>query len=239
MEKQAVVMQPTPSLASALEREHVGLIAEVKRASPSRGLIRSELDTESQAAAYKRGGAAAISVLTEPDDFHGSDADIALAVRGAGLPTLRKDFHVSAVQLIQARCLGASAALLIARALEPSLFSELFEIARAIDLEIVAEVRDAEELDRALEAGARIIGVNNRNLETLEVEYGTAEDLIPRIPRGIIAVAESGYADRSAVEAAAASGADAVLVGSFLSAAADPAAEVSRLTGVRRVRRGG
>lgn len=234
LEQRALSMAQPLSLASALATEHVGLIAEVKRSSPSRGVIRPGLDAESQAAAYARGGASAISVLTEPDDFGGSDDDIAAAIRGAGLPTLRKDFHVSRVQLLQARCLGASAALLIARALEPSLFSELVDVARSVDLEIVAEVRDMAELDRAVEAGARIIGVNNRNLETLVIEHGTAESLIPRIPREIIAVAESGYADRSAVEAAAASGADAVLVGSFLSAAADPAAEVARLAGVRR-----
>lgn len=239
MEQGAVATAPARSLAKVLAGEHVALIAEVKRASPSRGVIRSALDAESQAAAYKRGGASAISVLTEPDDFGGSDADIAAAIRGAELPILRKDFHVSAVQLFEARCLGASAALLIARAIEPSLFAELLEVARAIDLEILAEVRDGDELDRALENGARIIGVNNRNLETLEIEHGTAESLVPQIPAGIIAIAESGYADRAAVEAAAAAGADAVLVGSFLSAADDPATEVARLTGVRRVRRAG
>ena len=239
LEERALAADPAPSLAQALATDHVGLIAEVKRSSPSRGAIRPELDAERQAAAYQRGGAAAISVLTEPDEFGGSDADMAAAIRGAGLPTLRKDFHVSAVQLFQARCLGASAALLIARALEPSLFSELVEVARAIDLGIVAEVRDMAEMDRAITAGARIIGVNNRNLETLAIERGTAEALMPQIPRGIIAIAESGYADKAAIERAAAAGADAVLVGSFLSVAADPAAEVARLAGVRKVTRGG
>jgi indole-3-glycerol phosphate synthase len=215
------------------------LIAEIKRASPSLGPIRPELDAESQAEAYRRGGAAAISVLTEPNRFGGHDDDIRAAVKGAGLPILRKDFHVSQVQLHEARSLGASAALLIVRALEPAVFSELLEVANAIDLEIVAEVRDIAELDRALEAGARIIGVNNRNLETLIIEQGTAEELIPRIPGGVIAVAESGYADRASIERVAACGADAVLVGSFLSAAVDPAAEVLRLSGVLRVSRGG
>ena len=114
----------------------------------------------------------------------------------------------------------------------------LLEAARAIDLEIVVEVRDDAELDRALGAGARIIGVNNRNLETLVIDHGTAETLIPRIPSGVVAIAESGYQDRSGIERAAYSGADAVLVGSFLSAAADPAAEVERLAGVPRVSRG-
>jgi indole-3-glycerol phosphate synthase len=238
LEAKALSAPKPQSLMQALETERVALIAEVKRSSPSLGAIRRELDAESQARAYRRGGAAAISVLTEADRFGGRDDDIRAAADGAGLPVLRKDFHVSAVQLYEARCLGASAALLIARALKPSIFAELLEVARAIDLEILAEVRDVAELDRALNAGALIIGVNNRNLETLVIEPGTAETLIPRIPRGIIAVAESGYADRASIEAVAACGADAVLVGSFLSAAADPEAEVARLTGVGRVDRG-
>lgn len=238
LEAQADSMPPAPSLFSALRADHVGLIAEVKRASPSRGAIHLGLDAATQASAYRRGGAAAISVLTEPDRFGGSDDDIAAAAKATLLPILRKDFHVSPSQLYQARCLGASAALLIARALEPGLFLWLFEAAKAVDLEIVVEVRNIAELDRALAAGARIIGVNNRNLETLVIEHGTAEALIPRIPRGVVAIAESGYEDRAGIERAASSGADAVLVGSFLSAAADPATEVQRLAGVLRVSRG-
>jgi len=238
LETQAHSMPPALSLFSALRTDHVGLIAEIKRASPSRGAIQLGLDAEAQARAYRRGRAAAISVLTEPDRFGGSDDDIAVAAKAAELPILRKDFHVSASQLYQARGLGASAALLIARALEPGLFLRLLEAARSIDLEIVVEVRDTAELDRALGAGARIIGVNNRNLETLVIEHGTAEMLIPRIPAGVIAIAESGYEDRAGIERAASCGADAVLVGSFLSAAVDPAAEVERLAGVPRVSRG-
>jgi indole-3-glycerol phosphate synthase len=237
LEAQAAAMPPAPSLFSALRTSHVAVIAEIKRASPSRGEIRSGLDAEAQATAYRQGGAAAISVLTEPDRFGGSDDDIGAAGRGAELPILRKDFHVSVPQLHQARCLGASAALLIVRALEPALFARLLEAARAIDLEVVAEVRDISELERALEAGAKIIGVNNRNLESLVIERGTAELLIPRIPNRLIAIAESGYADRSSIEKVAASGADAVLIGSFLSASADPRREVERLTGVNRVKR--
>ncbi|MDP9179031.1 MAG: indole-3-glycerol-phosphate synthase, partial [Gemmatimonadota bacterium] len=193
-------MPPAPSLFSVLRTPKVAVIAEIKRASPSRGDISPGLDAEFQARAYRRGGAAAISVLTEPDRFGGSDDDIRRAARGAALPILRKDFHVSVSQLHEARCLGASAALLIARALEPALFAQLLEAASAMDLEILAEVRDIAELDRALEAGARIVGVNNRNLETLVIETGTAESLIPRIPHGVIAVAESGYADRASIE---------------------------------------
>jgi indole-3-glycerol phosphate synthase len=226
------------SLFNALRTDHVALIAEIKRASPSRGRIKAGLDAEAQAKAYERGGAAAISVLTEPERFGGADADIEAAAKATHLPILRKDFHVSESQIYQARSLGASAALLIVRALEPGLFLRLLDAARAVDLEIVAEVRDGEELDRALRAGVQIIGVNNRNLETLVIERGTAEMLIPRIPRDVVAIAESGYEDRAGIERAASCGADAVLVGSFLSAAADPGAEVEHLAGVPRVSRG-
>ena len=238
LEAQAQSMAPAISLFNALRTEHVGLIAEIKRASPSRGAIKPGLDAETQAKIYERGGAAAISVLTEPDSFGGADADVAAAAKATELPILRKDFHVSESQIYEARCLGASAALLIVRALEPGLLLRLLDAARAVDLETVVEVRDAAELDRALDAGAQIIGINNRNLETLVIEHGTAELLIPRIPPDVVAIAESGYKDRAGVERVASCGADAVLVGSFLSAAADPAAEVERLAKVRRVSRG-
>ena len=238
LEDRAHSLPPALSLFNALRTPHVGLIAEIKRASPSRGAIKPGLDAQEQAKIYSRGGAAAISVLTEPDRFGGADADIEAAAKATQLPILRKDFHVAESQIYQARCLGASAVLLIVRALEPGLFLRLLDAARAVDLETVVEVRDAEELDRALDAGAQIIGVNNRNLETLVIEHGTAEMLIPRIPSGVVAIAESGYEGRAGIERAASCGADAVLVGSFLSAAADPAAEVERLAGVRRVSRG-
>ena len=238
LEARAQSMPPAVSLFSALRTDHVGLIAEIKRSSPSRGTIKARLDAEAQATAYARGGAAAISVLTEPERFGGADADIGAAAKATQLPILRKDFHVSEPQIYHARCLGASAALLIVRALEPGLFVRLLNAAKAVDLEIVAEVRDGEELDWALSAGAQIIGVNNRNLETLAIEYGTAEMLIPRIPRDVVAIAESGYEDREGIERAASCGADAVLVGSFLSAAGDPSAEVQSLAGVPRVGRG-
>jgi indole-3-glycerol phosphate synthase len=234
LERAAGSAPAVPSLRDALRREDVALIAEIKRSSPSRGAIRPELDAAAQARAYVQGGAAAISVLTEPDSFRGSDEDIQAAASATGLPILRKDFHVAPAQLFQARALGASAALLIVRALSPARFHHLMQVAESVGLEIVAEVRDFEELGRALEVGARIIGVNNRNLETLGIEAGTADSIIPRIPRDCVAIAESGYSNRASIEAVAASGADAVLIGSFFSAAEDPELAVLRLTGVRR-----
>lgn len=237
LKQAALAAGPVSSLERALRRDDVGLIAEIKRASPSRGQISPGLDAESQAAAYRDGGAAAISVLTEPDRFGGRDEDLRRAADMSGLPILRKDFHVSEAQLFQARSLGASAALLIVRALEPDVLKLLMDAAKSVGLEIVAEVRDLVELDRAMKAGARIIGVNNRNLETLEIESGTAASIIPKIPGDLIAVAESGYSDRDSIDAVARAGADAVLIGSFLSAAQDPADAVRHLAGIRRIDR--
>ena len=238
LEKSALAAVAVPSLEAALLRAgEVALIAEIKRASPSRGSILPGLDSASRAAAYARGGAAAISVLTEPDRFTGSDEDLREAAKASGLPTLKKDFHVAPLQLLHARALGASAALLIARALDQPSLEGLIQTAEQVGLETVVEVRDLDELDRALAAGARIIGVNNRNLETLQMESGVVESVIPRIPRDRVAIAESGYSDRESVEGSAACGADAILIGSYLSAAHDPEAAVRRLSGVPKVSR--
>jgi indole-3-glycerol phosphate synthase len=237
LERLALDARPVASLETALHRTDLALLAELKRSSPSRGAINPGLDSVTQARAYERGGAAAISVLTERERFGGADTDLESVARTTSLPILRKDFHVTPAQLFQARAMGASAALLIARALPPSRFADLVMAADSVGLEVVAEVRDMVELGRALAAGARIIGVNNRNLETLRLEPRTAEAIIPRIPREYVAIAESGYSDRSSVEAAAGYGADAVLIGSFLSAAVDPESAVRGLTGVKKVAR--
>jgi len=236
-ERWASAVGERPGLQTALRRADVALIAEIKRASPSRGTISSVLDPRAQARAYESGGASAISVLTEPQRFEGSNDDLEAAAGACTLPILRKDFHVAAVQLYEARSIGASAVLLIARALSPGRFKLLVNVARQIGLEVLAEVRDVRELERALEAGCTMIGVNNRNLETLQIEPLTAETIIPQIPADCIAIAESGYSDGDSIRSAAAAGADAVLVGSFLSAARDPAAAVRELTGVKKVPR--
>jgi indole-3-glycerol phosphate synthase len=223
-----------PSLASALRGGSVALLTEVKRRSPSKGAIAPGLDAPTQARAYVEGGAAAISVLTEPDHFGGSNEDL-IGVRAAvAAPALKKDFHVRPVQLAEARALGASAALLIMRALSPERFREMMDRGRDLELELLVEVRDESELDRALEGGATIIGVNNRNLETLVIDPTTAERVIPKIPRWAIAVAESGIQSREDVERYASTGADAVLVGSSISAALDPVAATRALAGVPR-----
>ena len=230
---------PAPSLAAALERDTVSVIAEVKRRSPSKGWINPGLAATDQASAYARGGAAAISVLTEPRHFGGSLDDLRDVRRAVKLPVIKKDFHVSTVQLLEARAVGASAALLIARALPPNELARMVDFARAVALEVVVEVRDEEELSHALELGAHIVGINNRNLETLSIDPATSDRLLGLIPRGTIAVAESGVSTRADVERVALRGADAVLVGSVISAAADPASAVRDLAGVSKVRRAG
>jgi indole-3-glycerol phosphate synthase len=235
----AAAALPVPSLSHALRQPTVSVIAEVKRRSPSKGWINSSLSASEQAESYERGGAAAVSILTEPAHFGGSVADL-IAVRDCvRIPVLKKDFHVDPVQLIEAKALGASAALLIARALSPDALREMIDAAAALALEVIVEVRDESELARALDGGATIIGINNRNLETLAIDLTTADQLLDRIPSGVIAIAESGVVDRGGVERVAKRGADAVLVGSVLSAASDPAAAVQALTGVRRVGRDG
>jgi indole-3-glycerol phosphate synthase len=226
-----------PAFSGALRRSHIAVIAEIKRSSPSKGAINPSLRADAQALAYKTGGAAAISVLTEPARFGGAIADMT-AARGAGLPVLRKDFIVTETQLTDTREWGASAALIIVRAIEPRRLRSLHDHALGLGLEILFEIRDENELQRALDAGALIVGVNNRNLETLEIDPGTVERLVPLIPPGCIAVAESGYSSREMVERAAGAGADAVLIGSSLSSASDPAAAVRSLADVAKVSRG-
>lgn len=228
-----------PGFRDALAREHVAIIAEVKRRSPSKGEINPALSAAAQARAYAAGGAAAISVLTEPAHFGGSVEDLSEASRAVAIPILRKDFLVDEVQLVEAREAGAAAVLLIARALSPATLQRLFHFAGEVGLETLVEVRSESELEHALEIGARVIGVNERDLETLELEPAVRERLMPRIPRSVIAVAESGIRTVEDVERAAELGADAVLVGSALSASPTPESAVLALAGVRRSGRHG
>ncbi|MEO5588123.1 MAG: indole-3-glycerol phosphate synthase TrpC [Gemmatimonadaceae bacterium] len=225
------------TLGAALRGDHVALIAEVKRSSPSKGVINNAIDAGSQASMYEAGGAAAVSILTEPTRFGGSDSDIDLARSRSALPVLKKDFHVTEAQIRQAAALDVAAALIIVRAISPSMLVTLSDLARDLALELLYEVRDERELERAVEVGARIIGVNNRNLETLEIDRSTVSRILPMIPPDCIAVAESGYATRADIVEASMAGADAVLVGSTLSSSTDPARAVRSLAGVNRLPR--
>jgi indole-3-glycerol phosphate synthase len=238
LERAAAAAAAGPAFAASLARgDRVTVIAELKRSSPSKGAINAALAAGAQAAAYAAGGAAALSILTEPSRFGGQAADVteAIAATGARVPVLKKDFHVDPLQLIEARALGASAALLIARALAPADLRTMERAARDLGLETLVEIRDERELDAALAADARVIGVNNRNLETLAIDLATGERVVPLIPADRVAVFESGVYTPAEVARAAAAGADAVLVGSSVSAAQDPAAAVAALAAVPRV----
>jgi indole-3-glycerol phosphate synthase len=224
-----------PSFADALRRADVAVVAEIKRRSPSKGEINAALRAGVQAAAYVQGGAAALSVLTEPEQFGGSADDLSEVHRAVSVPLLRKDFIVDYAQVVEARVLGASAVLLIVKALDPLQLADLIEEAATFDLTPLVEIHDEAELEAALAAKATVIGVNNRDLETLAVDPQNSIRLIPKIPPWVTAIAESGIAHRSGVELQASAGADAVLCGSAVSAAEDPTAAVRALVGVTRV----
>ena len=230
---------PGPSFLDALASGiDVSVIAEVKRRSPSKGAINATIDAAAQARAYRDGGARAISVLTEGAHFGGSAEDLEEIRAVVAIPLLKKDFHIDPLQVLEARALRASALLLIARALAPNALAELAAVAREVGIEPLIEVRDERELASAIDAGARAIGVNSRNLETLAMDPSVCARLIPLIPADRVAVFESGVASRADVERAAGLGATAVLVGSALSTAPSPREAVRQLTGVARVTRG-
>jgi indole-3-glycerol phosphate synthase/phosphoribosylanthranilate isomerase len=223
----------TPSMVAALRAGRPAIIAEIKRSSHSKGAINPGIDAAAQARAYAAGGARALSVLTEPSEFGGAPSDLLDAAAACDLPILKKDFHVDPVQMLEARALGASAALLIARALSPDALREMAAAAAEQGIEVLVEVRDEAELARALELDAAMIGVNNRNLETLEIDPLTSARIIPLIPPSRVRIAESGIATPGDVTAALHWGADAVLVGSSISRAADPVAAVRALASAR------
>jgi indole-3-glycerol phosphate synthase len=237
LDRRAAAAPPAPSLRAALRRPSVAVIAEVKRRSPSKGWINPELSAAEQAVAYEQGGAAAVSILTEPAHFGGSAEDLVAVRERVSIPVLKKDFHVDPIQLLEAKAIGASAALLIARALAPDALVGMLTAARELALEVIVEIRDDDELRRALDAGADIVGINNRNLETLVIDHNRSAELLRCIPPKVIGIAESGVSARADVERVAAVGADAVLVGSVLSAASDPVAAVRAIAGVPRVDR--
>jgi indole-3-glycerol phosphate synthase len=223
---------PAPrGLRAAVRRGPEGprLIAEVKRRSPSRGDIRIDLDPAALAAAYAAGGASAVSVLTEPRHFAGSPDDL-LAVRAAvDLPVLRKDFVTCAYQVWEARAWGADAVLLIVAALDPPSLRDLLEEAATAGLDALVEVHTVPEAEMAAAAGATLVGVNARDLATLEVDPGRFAAVRQAVPAGTVLVAESGIRDQAGVRAAAGAGADAVLVGEALVRADDPTGAVRDL----------
>jgi len=237
LEARGAALPPPPPFARALRGATLRVIAEIKRASPSKGAIAPSLDAAAQARAYEAGGAAAISVLTEPERFGGSLDDLAAVTAAVALPVLRKDFIVAPVQLWEARVHGAAAVLLIARALSPDALRDLAAEAGRAGLEVLVEIRDAAELARALAIGATVIGVNNRDLETLIIHPATGPAVIPHIPAHCLAIAESGFRVPQDAEAARLAGADALLIGSAISAASNPAEAVATFTELPRLPR--
>jgi indole-3-glycerol phosphate synthase len=219
--------------SEALVRPGLSLIAEFKRRSPSAGEIvaAADADVAAQVGAYERGGAAALSVLTDEAHFGGSLEDLRAARSACDLPILRKDFIVDPYQLYEAAVNGADAVLLIVRALEDGPLRDLHEEARALDLDVLVEVHDEEELQRALEIGPEVIGINNRNLDEGTVDVATTYELMPDVPAGQTVVAESGISDRSELEELERVGVDAVLIGSALMSADDAEAMTRRLAG--------
>jgi len=238
LERAAADALPCTSFASALWKPDVAIIAELKRRSPSKGDLDPALNAAQRASDYEEGGASALSILTEPSEFGGSLDDLRAARSAVGIPLLRKDFIMDEVQLLEARVYGACAALIIARAHPPARFFALASEARGLGLDVLLEVRNEAELERALGVPQAIIGVNNRNLETLAIDDAVSARLLRLVPPERVAVYESGVTDADGVRRAAALGADAVLVGSALSVSATPAEAVAALTGIARIGRG-
>lgn len=234
LEDAAAGRRPPPSFRDALRRPTVAVIAELKRKSPSAGLIAPQLDPATRAVTYAGAGAAALSVLTETEHFGGAISDLEAVGAVVDLPLLRKDFILHELQIVEARAAGAAAVLLIVRALEPVLLRNLLAAARSWGLDALVEAHDQREVDLALWAGAGIVGINSRDLGDFSIDAAAAWALVSRLPADVIAVAESGMRDAHAVEVAAGAGADAVLVGSALSSSADPAPLLAGMAAVAR-----
>ncbi len=229
LEAEAGRQGPVRDFLAALTSPGLSVIAEVKRASPSRGLIEGDLDPAALAAEYGAGGAAAISVLTEPRHFLGSLEDLRRVRQAVDVPVLRKDFLVDPVQIWEARAAGADAVLLIVAALDDETLGNLLALTHVIGMEALVEVHNPVEVQRARAAGARVIGANNRDLGTFEIDLNTAERLAPFLADVPVGVAESGIWTQADAHRMRAAGYDAVLVGESLVRAQDPGALLASL----------
>jgi indole-3-glycerol phosphate synthase len=216
---------------AALAAPGISVIAEHKRSSPSAGVIRADLELPDVVSAYERAGASALSVLTEEGRFGGALGDLAVARAAASLPILRKDFIVEEYQVHESLAAGADAILLIVAALDTGTLIRLHSLATQLGLATLLEVHDAVELDAAHEIGAGIVGINNRDLATLEVDIERTYELLPNVPDGALVVAESGFRTRAELERLEAAGLDAVLIGEALMRASDIEAATRLLLG--------
>jgi indole-3-glycerol phosphate synthase len=224
---------PPRDFAGALRRRsEVRLLAEVKRRSPSAGPIRADADAPTVAGWYEAGGAAAVSVLTDGRFFGGSLGDLVAVREAISLPVLRKDFVIDEMQVLEARAAGADAILLIVRILEQPRIVDLLGLAAELGMATLVEAHDAEELDRALAAGARLLGVNNRDLATFQTDMELSIRLAPTVPAGVTFVAESGIRTTGDVRRLGEAGVDAILVGESLMRQPDPASSARELVGV-------
>lgn len=218
--------------AALTASDRVALIAEVKKASPSKGVIREDFDPAAIARSYERAGARCLSVLTDPAFFQGRLDDLAEARDGVSLPALRKDFILDPIQVLESRAWGADCVLLIVAAMADAELRELLAAARDFGMDALVEVHDGRELERAVAAGADTIGVNNRDLRTFEVDLETTRRLAAGVPEGVMLVAESGICSRADIESLRPCGIDAVLVGEGLMRSADIEAAARELSDV-------
>jgi indole-3-glycerol phosphate synthase len=233
LEARALATASRPGAFEAALRQsgRINVIAECKRRSPSRGVLRADYDPAAIAAGYAAAGAAAISVLTEPAFFDGSLEHLRAVRRAVAAPLLRKDFIVGEYQLLEARAAGADAVLLIVAALAPAALASLSAKAAALGLDVLVEVHDEPELDTAMRAGARVIGVNNRNLRTLQVDVRASERLVARMPADVIAVSESGLKTSEDLRRLSLLGYRAFLIGERFMTEPDPGASLAALVG--------
>jgi indole-3-glycerol phosphate synthase len=221
------------SLIGALQSRPVAIIAEIKRRSPSGGEMNVAYGLEELARIYERSGAVAISVLTDEKYFGGSSEDLRLVKSASGLPVLRKDFIVDGYQVFEAKYFGADAILLIAALLDDSELATLMDLAQELGLEVLLEVHTQSELERAIESGARLIGINNRNLDTLKTDLATSFDLLEMVPDDRVVISESGISTSSDIGRLLEAGADGFLIGESLLKSGDPAAKLSELLSAR------
>ncbi|AZF66378.1 MULTISPECIES: indole-3-glycerol phosphate synthase TrpC [Pseudomonas] len=234
LEAQAKIADAPRGFANALIKQakdkQPAVIAEIKKASPSKGVIRELFIPEEIAKSYEKGGATCLSVLTDIDYFQGCDLFLQQARAACKLPVIRKDFMVDPYQIVEARALGADCVLLIVSALDDVKMAELAAVAKSVGLDVLVEVHDGDELERALKTlDTPLVGVNNRNLHTFEVSLENTLDLLPRIPRDRLVITESGIVNRADVELMEISGVYSFLVGETFMRAENPGAELQRL----------
>ena len=222
------------ALQEQVKRKQPAVIAEIKKASPSKGVLREDFDPAAIAASYERGGAACLSVLTDRDFFEGSEEALEAARGACALPVIRKDFLIDPYQVVEARAIGADCVLLIAAALDDRTMASLYRDAVELGMDVLVEVHDGAELERALALEPMLLGINNRDLRTFDVSLDTTLGLLERIPEGTVVVTESGILEGGDVERMRGAGVDAFLVGEAFMRAPEPGEALAGLFGTRR-----